>query len=69
MSRSNLNVRSDPRDPRYALLELGGDYPPLRLSLANSKQLVATLGKLIPEQERHTAGARIVLPVKVERLA
>lgn len=64
----DIGISLDPHDPKYQRVRLG-DFDPVRLNVTQVKQVIALLSRHLPEQERHVAGARIVLPAKVERLA
>lgn len=65
--KSRIDIRLDPLDPKYQVWRIG-DLPPIRLTAERAKEVIAIASKLIPQQERHAAGARIMLPTSVERL-
>lgn len=66
--KQRLAIRLDSHDPRYQEWRVG-ELPPFRLSAQQAREALAIASKLLAEQDRHVAGAKIVLPVKVERLA
>lgn len=65
--KPSLEIKLDPNDPRMQVWHVAG-MPPFRLTAAQARQTAAISLKLAEEQERHAAGAKIVLPVGVERL-
>lgn len=67
IAKRDIKVGLDPNDPRVQVLHIG-DYPGLRLRSKQARQLAAKLLHYAEQQERHEAGARIVLPTRIERL-